>query len=203
MDLERDRARLRELLLERSVKRGSFTLASGQTSNYYIDCRLTTMSAEGQVLIGRLGLAAIRARSWAPSGVGGLTMGADPVAYAIAAASFGSLPIINAFSVRKNPKEHGTGRLIEGNFAPGDRVVVIEDVITSGGSALRAVDAVRDQGGEVLGVLAVVDREQEGRGRIEAAGVTVVVLETAGGLGLGHDAGHGTRDAGRETRDAP
>jgi len=184
MDLGPDRARLRALLLERSVKRGSFTLASGQTSTYYIDCRLTTMSAEGQVLIGRLGLAAIRAQGWAPSGVGGLTMGADPVSYAIAAASFGSPPIIDAFSVRKNPKEHGTGRLIEGNFGPGSRVVVIEDVITSGGSALRAVDAVRDQGGEVLGVLAVVDREQEGRGRIEAAGVDVVVLETAGGLGL-------------------
>jgi orotate phosphoribosyltransferase len=195
MDLERDRARLRELLLERSVKRGSFTLASGQTSNYSIDCRLTTMSAEGQVLIGRLGLAAIRAGGWAPSGVGGLTMGADPVAYAIAAASFGSPPAIDAFSVRKSPKEHGTGRLIEGSFAPGDRVVVIEDVITSGGSALRAVDAVRDQGGEVIGVLAVVDREQEGRGRIEAAGVKVVVLETATELGLGYDTGRGTRDA--------
>jgi orotate phosphoribosyltransferase len=111
-------------------------------------------------------------------------MGADPVAYAIAAASFGSRPIVDAFSVRKNPKEHGTGRLIEGNFSPGSRVVVVEDVITSGGSALRAVDAARDQGGEVLGVLAVVDRQGEGRGRIEAAGVPVVVLETAEGLGV-------------------
>lgn len=189
MDLERDRARLRTLLLERSVKRGSFTLASGQTSTYYIDCRLTTMSAEGQVLIGKLALAAIRGQGWAPDAVGGLTMGADPVAYAIAAASFGSPPIIDAFSVRKNPKEHGTGRLIEGNFVPGAKVVVVEDVITSGGSALRAIDAVRDQGGEVLGLLAVVDREGEavgeGRARIERAGVKVLALETASGLGLG------------------
>jgi len=184
MGLDQDRARLRALLLERSVKFGTFTLASGQTSNYYIDCRLTTMSAEGQVLIGRLGLAAIRGAGWALDAVGGLTMGADPVAYAIAAASFGSPPVVNAFSVRKNPKEHGTGRLIEGNFGPGSRVVVVEDVITSGGSALRAVDAVRDQGGEVLGVLAVVDRQGEGRGRIEGAGVKVVVLETVEGLGL-------------------
>lgn len=188
MALEQDRARLRELLLERSVKRGTFTLASGQTSNYYIDCRLTSMSAEGQVLIGKLALAAIRGQEWAPDAVGGLTMGADPVAYAIAAASFGSKPIIDAFSVRKNPKEHGTGRLIEGNFAPGVKVVVIEDVITSGGSALRAIDAVRDQGGEVLGLLAVVDREGngegQGRARIERAGVKVVALETASGLGL-------------------
>jgi orotate phosphoribosyltransferase len=184
MELEQERARLRALLLERSVRFGNFTLASGQTSNYYIDCRLTTMSAEGQVLIGKLGLAAIRGAGWTPNAVGGLTMGADPVAYAIAAASFGSRPIVDAFSVRKNPKEHGTGRLIEGNFSPGSRVVVVEDVITSGGSALRAVDAARDQGGEVLGVLAVVDRQGEGRGRIEAAGVPVVVLETAEGLGV-------------------
>ncbi len=119
MGLERDRARLRALLLERSVKRGDFTLASGQHSSYYIDCRLTTMSAEGQGLIGKLGLAAIRDRGWVPDAVGGLTMGADPVAYAIAAASFGSPPIIDAFSVRKSAKEHGTGRLIEGNFGPG------------------------------------------------------------------------------------
>jgi orotate phosphoribosyltransferase len=92
--------------------------------------------------------------------------------------------VVDAFSVRKSPKEHGTAKLIEGNFGRGSRVVVVEDVITSGGSALRAVDAVRDQGGEVLGVLAVVDREGEGRGRIEAAGVKVVVLETVQGLGL-------------------
>lgn len=184
MDRGQDRRRLRELLLERSVKHGDFTLASGQRSSYYIDGRLTTMSAEGQVLIGRLGLGAIRGAGWAPDAIGGLTMGADPVAYAIAAASFGSPPVVDAFSVRKSVKEHGTGRLIEGNFRRGSRVVVVEDVITSGGSALRAVDAVRDQGGEVLGVLAVVDREGEGRGRIEAAGVKVVVLETAAGLGL-------------------
>jgi orotate phosphoribosyltransferase len=183
-DLDRDRARLRELLLERSVRRGDFTLVSGERSSYYIDCRTTTMSAEGQVLIGRLGLAAIRDRGWAPTGIGGLTMGADPVAYAIAAASFGSPPVIDAFSVRKLVKEHGTGKLIEGNFARGALVVVVEDVITSGGSALRAVDAVRDQGGDVLGVLAVVDREGEGRARIEKAGVAVVTLETVGGLGL-------------------
>ncbi|HET7604275.1 MAG TPA: orotate phosphoribosyltransferase [Gemmatimonadales bacterium] len=184
MGLAEDQARLRALLLERSVKHGSFTLASGQTSSYYIDCRLTTMSAEGQVLTGKLGLGAIRGAGWAPDAIGGLTMGADPVAYAIAAASFGSPPAVDAFSVRKTPKEHGTGRLIEGNFSRGSKVVVVEDVITSGGSALRAVDAVRDEGGEVLGVLAVVDRQGEGRGRIEAAGVPVVVLETAGGLGL-------------------
>jgi orotate phosphoribosyltransferase len=158
------------LLQERSIRFGEFTLASGATSSYYIDCRLTTMSAQGQVLIGPLGLEAIRNAGWQPRRVGGLTMGADPVSYAIAAASAYEEVPIDAFSVRKEAKQHGTGRVIEGNFEIGDAVVVIEDVITSGGSALRAVEAVRAAGGTVLGVLAVVDREAGGREAIEAAG---------------------------------
>lgn len=175
---------LRRLLLERSVRHGDFVLASGQRSSYYIDCRLTTMSAEGMVLIGRLGLSAIRSSSWCPEAIGGLTMGADPVSYAIAAASFGSERALDAFSVRKEAKTHGAGRLIEGNFAPGAKVVVIEDVITSGGSARKAVEAVRREGGEVLGVLAVVDREQGGRQALEQDGHGVVALTTASELGL-------------------
>ncbi len=159
-------------------------LASGQHSTYYIDCRLTTMSAAGQVLIGRAGLAAIRLAGWSPRSVGGLTMGADPVAYAIAAASAAEPPVIDAFSVRKEAKNHGTGRSIEGNFAPGDPVVVIEDVITSGGSALKAIEAVIAGGGRVLGVLAIVDREQGGRGQIEALGHRVVALTTSSAMGL-------------------
>ena len=171
------------LLRQRSVKFGDFTLASGAKSDWYIDCRLTTMSAQGQLLIGRLGLDAILAAHWTPRSVGGLTMGADPVSYAIAAASAkGHTPIIDAFSVRKEAKQHGTGRRIEGNFAPGDEVVVIEDVITSGGSALQAIDAVRAEGGTVIGVLAVVDRESGGVERIEAAGVPCVTLVNASEL---------------------
>jgi orotate phosphoribosyltransferase len=179
-----DADQLRRLLLERSVRRGDFVLASGQHSSYYIDCRLTTMSAEGQVLIGRLGLAAITAAGWRPRAIGGLTLGADPVAYAIAAASWGTAAVIDAFSVRKETKGHGMGQLIEGNFRAGDEVVVVEDVITSGGSALRAVDAVTQEGGEVLGVLALVDREQGGRKRIEDAGYRVVAITTSRRLGL-------------------
>ena len=175
---------LDRLLLERSVRRGSFVLASGRTSNFYVDARLSTMSAEGLVLIGRLGLAAIRARDWNPAAVGGLTMGADPVAYAVAAASVARPPIVDAFSVRKAAKTHGTGRRIEGNFRPGSAVVVVEDVITSGGSALSAVEAIQAEGGEILGVLAVVDREEGGRAAIEAAGLQVVSLTTATRLGL-------------------
>jgi orotate phosphoribosyltransferase len=179
-----DADQLRRLLLERSVRRGDFVLASGQRSSYYIDCRLTTMSAEGQVLIGRLGLAAVRTAGWRPHAIGGLTMGADPVAYAIAAASWGTGTIIDAFSVRKEPKAYGMGQLIEGNFHAGDAVVVVEDVITSGGSAIKAIAAVEQAGGQVAGVLAVVDREQGGRERIAEAGHTVVSLTTTSALGL-------------------
>ncbi|HSE27179.1 MAG TPA: orotate phosphoribosyltransferase [Gemmatimonadales bacterium] len=180
-----ERIALADLLRARSVHHGDFVLASGRRSSYYIDARKTTMSAEGLDLIGRLGLAAIRAAGWAPAAIGGLTMGADPVAYAVAAASLRAGPVVQAFSVRKEAKGHGTRQRIEGNFAPGDPVVVAEDVITSGNSALQAVAAVREAGGSVLGVLAVVDRQQGGREAIEAAGVAVVALVTAEALGLG------------------
>jgi orotate phosphoribosyltransferase len=176
---------LRRLLLERSVKRGSFVLASGRSSSYYIDCRPATMSAEGIVLIGRMGLQAIRRAGWRPIGVGGLTMGADPVSYAIAAASFTSDSPVDAFSVRKEPKGHGTTRLIEGNFKSGDPVVIVEDVITSGNSAQQAAEAVERAGGNVIGILAVVDREEGGKATLQAAGRTVIALTTVTLLGLG------------------
>jgi orotate phosphoribosyltransferase len=180
-----DHESLRRLLLERSVQRGDFTLASGRRSSYYIDCRPTTMSAEGLIVIGRMGCAALQAKGWRPAVIGGLTMGADPVAYAIAAASFASNTPVDAFSVRKNTKDHGTGRLIEGNFRSGDAVVVVEDVITSGESARKAVAAVERAGGRVLGILAVVDREEGGRRSLEEQGREVVVLTNVGELGLG------------------
>ncbi len=169
-----------DLLARRSVAFGEFTLASGERSSWYIDARMTTMSAEGLRLIGSLGLQSIRRSGWNPSAIGGLTMGADPVAYGIALASTREPPILDAFSVRKSPKGHGTGRRIEGNFVPGSAVVVVEDVITTGGSALQAIEAVREAGGTVVGVLAVVDREQGGSERIASAGVPVVSLVTAG-----------------------
>ena len=176
--------RLERLLLERSVQRGDFTLASGLKSSYYIDCRPSTMSAEGLALIGTLGLAAIRRAGWAPDAIGGLTMGADPVAYAVAAASWSDPPAIDAFSVRKESKGHGTKRQIEGNFRSGSRVVVIEDVITTGNSALQAIRALEEAGADIVGVLAVVDREQGGRKNIEERIPQVVVLTTASALGL-------------------
>ena len=175
---------LRRLLLERSVQRGSFVLASGRRSPFYIDCRPAAMSAQGMVLIGRMAWDAIRRVGWKPSAVGGLTMGADPVSYAIAAASFGSDAPVDAFSVRKEAKDHGTGRVIEGNFKPGDGVVIVEDVITSGDSARRAAEAVEGAGGKVLGIIAVVDREEGGKDALEAIGRKVLALTTVTALGL-------------------
>ena len=173
------RTRLLDLLAQRSARRGSFTLASGRQSELYIDCRLTTMHPEGLSLIGPAGLHALGERGWHPDSVGGLTLGADPVSYAIAYASqLAGLPT-RAFTVRKEAKTHGTGKLIEGAYLAGDRVVVIEDVITTGGSALRAVEAVRAAGGRVVGVLSVVDREEGGREAIEAAGLEVASLALA------------------------
>jgi len=174
------RHQLITLLAERSTRRGKFVLASGRESTLYVDARLTTMSPEGLALIGALGLAAIRERGWKAQAVGGLTLGADPVAYAISYASAASGEPLRAFTVRKEAKQHGTGKLIEGPFRVGDRVVIVEDVITTGGSAERAIDAVRAAGGTVVGVLAVVDREEGGRGALEHAGVPVHALATLG-----------------------
>lgn len=178
------RTRLINLLRERSLTRGDFVLASGKRSSYYIDARRTSMSGQGQALIGTLGLAALRDRGWTPCAVGGLTLGADPVAYAIAHAASLAGASLDAFTVRKQAKTHGTGRRIEGCFEAGDAVVVIEDVITTGRSALDAIAAVRTDGGQVLGVLAVVDREEGGRQAIEAAGFPVTVLVAVTELGV-------------------
>lgn len=173
------RERLCRLLAERSFRTGEFVLSSGGRSDYYIDCRTTTLHAEGQVLIGKVGLQAIHEAGLEPDAVGGLTMGADPVAYAIAAESWRQGDPIHAFSVRKRPKRHARGRLIEGCFEPGARVVIVEDVITTGGSALQALEAVRAEDGVALAVLALVDRQEGGRAAIRSAGLDVIVLYTA------------------------
>ena len=171
-----ERERLVRLLRERSFREGEFTLASGRRSRYYVDARTTTMSAEGQALIGPLALAALDEAGLDPDAVGGLTMGADPIAYSIAHRSFLDGRPIEAFSVRKESKGHGRGRRIEGRLEPGQSVVVVEDVITTGGSALRACAAVQEAGAEVLAVLALVDREEGGREALEKEGHRVVSL---------------------------
>ncbi len=173
------REHLVTLLAERSARRGNFTLASGRQSTLYIDARLTTMSPEGLSTIGPLAFERLEQLGWAVDAVGGLTLGADPIAYAISYASAGTPRPLRAFTVRKEVKTHGTGKLIEGPFRAGDSVAVIEDVITTGGSALKAVDAIRAAGGNPAGVLALVDREEGGREAIEAAGLKVHSLVRA------------------------
>lgn len=144
------------------------------------------MSPEGLALIGPLGVEALREAQWLVDAVGGLTLGADPIAYAISYASAQSRSPIRAFTVRKEAKAHGTGKLIEGPFRAGDRVAVVEDVITTGGSAARAVEAIRAAGGEIVGVLALVDREEGGREALEEKGLRVMSLVTATDI-LGHE----------------
>jgi orotate phosphoribosyltransferase len=171
-----DHQQLVDLLLARSVKRGTFTLASGQTSDIYIDVRLTSMSPEGLLILGPLALGAIRNRNWQADSVGGMTLGADPISYAISYASNFAPPLVRAFTVRKEAKAHGTGKQIEGPFRGQDSVVIIEDVITTGASALRAIDSVVSEGGKIAGILAVVDREDGGKERIVERGFDVVSL---------------------------
>jgi len=170
------RERLKELLVERSVRTGDFTLASGVRSSYYVDARRTTMCAEGQMLVGRVAYDAIRSAGLDISHVGGLTMGADPVSYAIAHRSWLDGHPLDAFSVRKKAKEHGTGQRVEGGLPVGARCVVIEDSMTSGSSALAAVEALKDFGAEVVAVLTLVDRMEGGRERLEAAGLRLLAV---------------------------
>jgi len=175
-----ERHQLIKLLAERSVKRGHFILASGKSSSLYVDARMTTMSPEGLALIGPLAIQAVKNAALKIDAAGGLTLGADPVTYSIAVASYWSPPMIRAFSVRKDVKEHGTGKLIEGSFQAGDNVLVTEDVITTGASALRAINAIKGAGGQIKAVLALVDREDGGREAIEREGYPVLCLFSLG-----------------------
>jgi orotate phosphoribosyltransferase len=174
-----DRAELQALLLARSVRLGDFVLASGAKSDYYIDARATTMSAEGQRLVGLVGLAEIRERRIDLTHVGGLTMGADPVAYAIAHRSALEGRPIDAFSVRKRAKEHGTGQRVEGGLpAEGARCLIVEDTMTTGRSSLEAVAAVREHGATVVGVFTLVNRSTEASALYEREGIPLIWVFT-------------------------
>jgi orotate phosphoribosyltransferase len=167
---------LKQLLIERSVRRGDFILASGKSSSFYIDARMTTMSPQGLALIGPLSLDLLQKKGWSPDSVGGLTLGADPVALSISRASVDRLPLVRAFTVRKQVKAHGTGNLIEGPFKSDDKVVIVEDVVTTGKSAMQAIDAVVLTGATVLGVLAVVNRNEGGIEAIQDSGFETLSL---------------------------
>ena len=182
MSLPPQRDALVQLLAHRSARRGTFTLASGRVSDFYVDCRLTTMSPDGLILVGPLAYAMVRESGWSIDSVGGLTMGADPVSYAIAYASALAGTPVRCFAVRKEAKGHGMGKRIEGSFRVGDRVVVIEDSMTTGGSALNAAAAIRAEGGEVIGALTLVDREEGARDALLAAGIPLIAFTTAAEL---------------------
>jgi orotate phosphoribosyltransferase len=173
-----DRERLKKLLLQRSVRLGDFTLSSGAKSVYYIDARRTTMTAEGQRLTGKIAYDLIDEAGWDVTHVGGLTLGADPVTYAIAHHSTSRERVLDGFTVRKEAKGHGTGRQIEGGLPTDARVVIVEDAVTSGASAIRAIEAVREHGTTIAGVICLVDREEGGRARLDVLGVPLLAVFT-------------------------
>lgn len=173
------RTRLKELLVRFSVRRGKFVLASGKTSNVYVDCRLTTLHGPAMPLIGRLMLERFRERGWQPQAVGGLTLGADPVACAVAREAVDSDARVDAFLVRKEAKDHGRRRAIEGiERTSGLRCVVVDDVCTSGGSTLLAIRSAREAGMHVLGACCIVDREQGAREALADEGCEFEALYT-------------------------
>lgn len=187
-----DKTRLLEILADKSFRYSAepvFKLASGTMSNYYVDCRVTTHAAEGKVLIGPIIHAMIRDRQVAA--VGGMTMGADPIACAVSYAATQAGDPIASFSIRKEPKGHGMGKQVEGDVTAGDRVIIVEDVITTGGSTLKAIAAARREGLEVVGVVALVDRQEGGREAVAAEVADVQVVATRAELMavLGQDAG--------------
>lgn len=172
------RARLRDLLSQKSFRRGRVVLASGRESDFYIDCKQTSLCSEGHGLIGRLLLDLLRERFPDVRAVGGPTLGADPMVSAVATLSSLEGQAVDAFIIRKEPKGHGTAAWIEGmaNLEEAQPVVIVEDVITSGGSTLRAVSRAREAGLDVKGVIVLVDRCEGGREAIEAAGLQVESL---------------------------
>lgn len=171
--------RLARLLIEKSYLEGDFTLTSGQKSDYYFDCKHTALHPEGSWLIGRFFLDMIRARGDV-QGVGGMTLGADPLISAVTVVSHIEGYPLPGFIIRKQPKGHGTNQYLEGlnNFEPGMNVCLLEDVITTGGTLLKAVDRVREQGLNIVAIMGVLDREQGGRENIAAAGFELQTIFT-------------------------
>jgi len=160
------RQALLHLLAHKSFRLGDFTLSSGAKSDYYIDCRTTTLDAKGSRLTGEVFLDEIKQRGWKPQAIGGLTMGADPIVVSASVLS-GEL---HGFLVRKAEKHHGTGQRIEGFREKGARVVIVDDVCTTGGSTVQAIEAAREFGFEVVGVVLLVEREEhKGRPNVEKA----------------------------------
>src|SRR3984893_4660161 len=160
------RQNLLRILAHKSFRLGEFKLSSGGTSDYYIDCRTTTLDAKGSRLTGEVFFDEIRKQGWKPEAIGGLTMGADPIVVAVSVVS-GDL---HGFLVRKAEKQHGTGQRIEGFREKGARVVIVDDVCTTGASTVQAIEATREFGFEIVGVMCLVEREEaKGRPSVERA----------------------------------
>jgi len=160
------RQELLRLLATKSFRLGEFKLSSGGTSDYYIDCRTTTLDARGAQLTGKVFLDEIQARGWNAEAIGGLTMGADPIVVAVAVTS----GTVHGFLVRKAEKQHGTTQRVEGFRGKGARVVIVDDVCTTGSSTVQAIEAAHDFGFEIAGVMCLVEREEAGgRASVEKA----------------------------------
>jgi len=192
MSMPNTRDLLLNMLARKSFRLGEFKLSSGRTSDYYIDCRTTTLHAEGVRLTGRVFLDLIQSKKWKPAAIGGLTLGADPIVAAVALLTSQSVQtraparpkpvdvdefLIHGFLVRKQEKAHGTGQRIEGFREKGARVVIVDDVCTTGSSTIQAIEAAREFGFQIAGVACLVEREEAG-GRLaveKAAGSTEFV----------------------------
>lgn len=183
MDINKAKNRLLDMLLEKSFQYNKdpvFKLVSGKMSNYYVNCKMTTLNAGATLLIGRIFYEKVK-----PLGItaiGGLTQGADPIAVATAMTSGMEGKGINAFVVRKVAKEHGLKKLIEGDVHPGDRVVIVDDVITTGQSTIDAIERARNEGLQVVKAVVLVDRQEGGRENIEKKGVPVESVFTISDL---------------------
>jgi orotate phosphoribosyltransferase len=163
------RKQLADLLRAKSIKRGDFTLASGKKSNYYLDCRLTTLDAEGALHTGYCVLALLDEMGVKPDAIGGLSMGADPLVTATGVVSAVEKRPLQGFLVRKKAKEHGRQKQIEGmEETQGKRVVIVDDVCTTGGSTVEAIEAVEREGCQVIAVISLVDREEGGSDMLRA-----------------------------------
>jgi len=178
-----DREKLKEIILRLSYEKRLVTLASGRQSDFYFDGKQTTLHAEGGFLVGKLFYEAIKDLPGVQA-VGGITLGADPIATATSIAACLDGKPLHAFIIRKEPKGHGTGQWLEGrkNLPAGTRVVIVEDVVTTGGSSLKAVNRAREEGLDVLGIVSLVDREEGGREQIEAEGYWLKAIFTKASL---------------------
>ncbi|MFN7877688.1 MAG: orotate phosphoribosyltransferase [Pirellula sp.] len=175
-----NKAALREIVLQYALKFGQFTLASGKQASYYLDCRTITLHPKGanHIAAGMLDVIASGTFGTMPDAVGGLAIGADPITASIVVhAGLRDLSLLG-FMVRKEPKQHGTGKLVEGPVTPGMKVVIVEDVITSGGSAIKAATAAREFGLEVIGAVGIIDRLEGGQANFDAAGIPLKTLFT-------------------------